>query len=163
MWLRNSFTYQQCQKKLLDEEIRIKNARIRTLKDELLDANSSLRSHVSYLDILHLKSVSDRKNTIYLKRHSATQKKKLFRLCKDSASTTNLSVDDVIFNHSKWTLSDQEKRVLVKGLNDTSIIFVKPDKGNGMVILDRSDYNKKMDDILSDETTFESSTRTLSD
>ena len=73
--LRNSFTYQQCQKKLLDEEIRIKNARIRTLKDELLDANSSLRSHVSYLDILHLKSVSDRENTIYLKRHSATQNK----------------------------------------------------------------------------------------
>ena len=32
---------------------------------------------------------------------------------------------------------------------------MKPDKGNGVVILDRGDYNRKMEDILRDTTKFE--------
>ena len=34
-------------------------------------------------------------------------------------------------------------------------MIVKPDKGNGVVILDRNDYNKKMNDILQDSTKFQ--------
>ena len=32
---------------------------------------------------------------------------------------------------------------------------MKPDKGNGVVILDKHDYDKKMDEILSDKSKFE--------
>ena len=32
---------------------------------------------------------------------------------------------------------------------------MKPDKGNGVVILNKHDYNKKMDEILSDTSKFE--------
>jgi PHD/YefM family antitoxin component YafN of YafNO toxin-antitoxin module len=39
--------------------------------------------------------------------------------------------------------------------DDESIIIVKPDKKNGVVILDKNDYNSKMEDILQDTTKFE--------
>ena len=39
--------------------------------------------------------------------------------------------------------------------NDSSIIITKPDKGNGVVILNKDDYNRKMDEILSDNSKFE--------
>jgi len=35
---------------------------------------------------------------------------------------------------------------------DTSIIICKPDKGNGIVVLDRKRYIKKMVTILKDKT-----------
>jgi hypothetical protein len=38
--------------------------------------------------------------------------------------------------------------------SDLSIIICKPDKGNGVVLLDRIDYNSKMLQILSDTTKF---------
>ena len=31
---------------------------------------------------------------------------------------------------------------------------MKPDKGNGVVVIDRDDYTKKMEDILSDKDKF---------
>ena len=50
--------------------------------------------------------------------------------------------------------------MLLRIFQDTSITFIiiihdnniimKPDKGNGIVIVDKDDYNKKMEDILSD-------------
>ena len=39
--------------------------------------------------------------------------------------------------------------------NDSNIIITKPDKGNGVVILNIDDYNRKMDEILSDNSKFE--------
>ena len=36
----------------------------------------------------------------------------------------------------------------------TDLIIIKPDKGNGVVILDKNDYNTKSLDILSDYTKF---------
>ena len=38
--------------------------------------------------------------------------------------------------------------------NDSSIVVLKPDKGNGVVLLDRSDYDAKMCSILSDSSKF---------
>ena len=43
----------------------------------------------------------------------------------------------------------------LKGLKeDKNIVLIKPDKGNGVVILNRSDYTSKMDAVLNDETKF---------
>ena len=39
--------------------------------------------------------------------------------------------------------------------NDKSIVIMKPNKGNGVVILNKDDYNKKMDAILSDTSKFQ--------
>ena len=37
---------------------------------------------------------------------------------------------------------------------DDTIVIIKPDKGNGIVVLDRPDYISKMLDILGDESKF---------
>ncbi|XP_046863299.1 uncharacterized protein LOC124457051 [Xenia sp. Carnegie-2017] len=39
--------------------------------------------------------------------------------------------------------------------NDNSIVILKPDKGNGVVILNKNDYHKKMMEILTDTSKFE--------
>ena len=39
--------------------------------------------------------------------------------------------------------------------NDTTIAIMKPDKGNRIIIFSKEDYNKKIDNILSDKTKFE--------
>ena len=43
--------------------------------------------------------------------------------------------------------------------NDPDIVLLKPDKGNGVVILNRSDYVKKMQTILNDKENFYSAIR----
>ena len=43
----------------------------------------------------------------------------------------------------------------VSGENDNSIVIMKPDKGNGVVIVNKDDYYKKMDEILADTSKFE--------
>ena len=50
----------------------------------------------------------------------------------------------------------QEQLKILKDLgNDSSIVIMNPDKGNGVVILNKNDYNKKMDEILLDTSKFE--------
>ena len=50
------------------------------------------------------------------------------------------------------TLEDYET---LKGLKeDKNIVLIKPDKGNGVVILNHPDYTSKMDAVLNDETKF---------
>ena len=39
--------------------------------------------------------------------------------------------------------------------NDNTIVIMKPDKGNGVVILDKDDYNQKIDTILADTSKFQ--------
>ena len=51
--------------------------------------------------------------------------------------------------------SQEELNILRDFRNDSNIVIMKPDKGNGVVILDKHDYNKKMDEILSDTSKFE--------
>ncbi|CAF4078830.1 unnamed protein product, partial [Rotaria sp. Silwood2] len=48
----------------------------------------------------------------------------------------------------------QFDKVLKSLSNDKSIQITKPDKGKGIVIMDKEDYNKKMLEILSDHKTF---------
>ena len=41
-------------------------------------------------------------------------------------------------------------------MNDTSIVILRPDKGNGVVILDRSQYDNAIKEIISDKSNFKS-------
>jgi hypothetical protein len=50
--------------------------------------------------------------------------------------------------------SKQEFKTLKDLQKDDTIVIIKPDKGNGIVVLDRTDYISKMHDILSDENKF---------
>ena len=51
--------------------------------------------------------------------------------------------------------SNEEIKTL-NNLNDEPniVIIIKPDKGNGLVILEKSTYNEKMEEIIEDETKF---------
>ena len=52
-------------------------------------------------------------------------------------------------------LYSQEELNTLKDLrNDNSIVIMKPDKGNGVVIVNKDDYHKKMDEILADTSKF---------
>ena len=72
---------------------------------------------MSYLDLIHLKTLSKSENTRQLKHHENIQEKKLFRLSVSTAKRENIDPDKVVFYLSKRVLSAQEKSILARGLN----------------------------------------------
>ena len=50
-----------------------------------------------------------------------------------------------------FNLDDGELQVITNLRQNKSIIVCKPDKGNGVVLLNKSDYVKKMENILLDK------------
>ena len=57
------------------------------------------------------------------------------------------------YNRPNALYTQEELNILKDLRNDSNIM--KPDKGNGVVILDKHDYDKKMDEVLSDMSKFE--------
>jgi len=55
----------------------------------------------------------------------------------------------------EMALTRKEKQTLRALSQDTSIVICKPDKGNGVVVLDKKDYIKKRGTILKDKTKFQ--------
>ena len=51
------------------------------------------------------------------------------------------------YSPPKSTLSDDELKIIKRLKADKTIVIVKPDKGNGVVILDRFDYESKMEEL----------------
>ena len=112
---RNPLTYRQCQLKLLQEDICHLKSDIRVLKKEFNSNHSLLQHEIGFIDFAHVCSLFLRSNNRILASKSATQQKKLNKLVK-----SNISMGDpskVIFNFSKYELSDCEKRLLAKGVN----------------------------------------------
>ena len=58
--------------------------------------------------------------------------------------------------------SEKDIKLLKEFSKDESIIVCKPDKGRGIVILDRTEYEQKMHDLLQDSTKFKSITDDVS-
>ena len=54
----------------------------------------------------------------------------------------------------EMVLTREEKETFRAPSQDTSIVICKPDRGNGVVVLDKKDYIKKMGTILKDKTKF---------
>ena len=111
----NPLTYSQCQLKLLQEDICHLKSDIRVLKKEFNSNHSLLQHEIGFVDFAHVSSLFLRSNNRILASKSATQQKKLNKLVK-----SNISMGDpskVIFNFSKYELSDCEKRLLAKGVN----------------------------------------------
>ena len=59
------------------------------------------------------------------------------------------------FRHSMSNLSNEEYKALKALSRNKDIIVTRPDKGSGVVILDRSDYIKKVELILEDKSKFD--------
>ena len=59
------------------------------------------------------------------------------------------------YSRPDFLFSKEDIKLLDNLKNDNNIVIVKPDKGNGVVILGRNDYNKKMNDILQDNMKFQ--------
>ena len=55
----------------------------------------------------------------------------------------------------KSIFSDDEFKIIERLQKDNNIYLIKPDKGNGVVIINRMDYNSRMLNILDDNTKFE--------
>ena len=59
-------------------------------------------------------------------------------------------------NSIKLSLKDLKKLVILKKLKkNRDIIILTPDKGDGIVVLDKLAYNNAIGDLLSDDTKFE--------
>jgi len=63
------------------------------------------------------------------------------------------------FSKQKSILAKEEWSALNDLRNDDSIIITKPDKGNGIVIVNKLDYLSKMKQLISDETKFKKLTQ----
>ena len=73
-----------------------------------------------------------------------------------STSTVNSNLAFSIKRRkTKWYSLGKKKKTLRTLSQDTSIIICKPDKGIGVVVLDRKHYIKKMGTILKDKTKFQ--------
>ena len=59
------------------------------------------------------------------------------------------------YNRPNALYTQEELNTLKDLRNDSSIVIMKPDKGNGVVVLNKYDYKKKMDEILSYTSKFE--------
>ena len=58
-------------------------------------------------------------------------------------------------DHQKNPLSRDDKKALSSLKNNKDIHISKADKGGGFIILNKKDYEKKIDDILSDTSKFQ--------
>ena len=113
--MRFSLTYAHCQSNLLLEEIRLKKLNVRVLKREFDNLRSSIQQQINSIDFANVCSKFVKTNGLKLKSNSVVQQKKFCNLLKGKRSTQN--PEKVIFNFSKYVLSDCEKSLLIKGLN----------------------------------------------
>ena len=58
-------------------------------------------------------------------------------------------------NNFIHNLTKEEYNCILNLSKDESIIVVKPDKGNGVVLMNKEEYIEKMHDILNDHQRFE--------
>ena len=85
------------------------------MKKEFGNLCSSLQQQINSIDLTHTCSKFLKINVLKLKSNSVVQQKKFCNLLKEKRSTQK--PEKVIFNFSKYVLSDCEKSLLTKGLN----------------------------------------------
>jgi hypothetical protein len=73
---------------------------------------------------------------------------------KDIIRTNTASILDRARLPQHKNISTEERKALSKLKKDHTRIVMKADKGNSLVVMDRSDYDSKMENLLQDETTY---------
>ena len=109
-------SYDSCRRLLLYEEIKLKDATISDLRNELKIIKDELQLSMSFLDYTHVVSCLSQVVDKYIVSRRIVQDKKLCNLLKRSRVSQN-DPDKVIHNLSDYELSSTEKSILVKGLN----------------------------------------------
>ena len=227
--LRSSKAYLECQVKLLKQELSNKKSQQRIQVKEQTRLKDELVRIITLVDFTHLISLFAKSNDAMLSKCQQRHKKKLYNLGYFEKDKDINDPDQVIHNHSSYTLSDVEKSLLAKGLNfalppqridlanyltpfellykevkgnsilarheldllkvdmkkiayssfkkynflkelnlcreeyqalknlssNKDIVIQKSDKGNSVVIVNRDDYIKKMQEMVDDESKFE--------
>ena len=113
--LKFSTTYKQCQSNLLREEIRQKKSTVQIQQKEFACLKSSLQNELNLIDFTHVSTLFFGINDKILKSKSLVQQKKFYKLIHENKMEND--PEKVIFNFSKYELSDAEKKLLAKGLN----------------------------------------------
>ena len=113
--LKYSSTYKLCQLNLLREEISQKKSTLRSLQKELSSLKVSFQNELNLIDFAHVSTLFFGVNDKILKSKSSVQQKKFYKLLQESKIEND--PEKVIFNFSKYVLSDIEKKLLAKGLN----------------------------------------------
>ena len=79
----------------------------------------------------------------------------------DEETATKVNLLSLVYNYSKTKLEKSslldfsEKRKIIRELKkDNNLIVTKPEKGNGCVLMNKSEYLEKINDIISDSTKF---------
>ena len=118
-------------------------------EDDVLsyDLNNSLATNLSCNDVLpSMESVWDqltRNNLLKENYHSINQAKSCLRA---------LAFNLIHFNNQE-VFKDKRKLQVIKELRK-DIVILKPDKGNGVVVIDTTDYSEFLDKSFSDTTKF---------
>ena len=113
--LKYPSTYRLCQSNLLREDIRQKKSTLRSSQKEFSSLKVSLQNEVNLIDFAQVSTLFFEINDKILKSKSSVQQKKFYKLLKESKIENDS--EKVIFNFSKYALSDIEKQLLAKGLN----------------------------------------------
>ena len=85
------------------------------MRKEFDNLCSSLQQQINSIDYAHFCSEFLKINNLKLKSNSVVQQKKICNILKEKSSSQN--PQKVIFNFSKYVLSDCEKSLLTKDLN----------------------------------------------
>ena len=118
------------------------------MRKELDNLRSSLQQQTNSIDYVHICSKFLKSNDLKLKSNSVVQQKKFYNFLKEKRSTQD--PEKVIFNFSKYVLSDCEKSLLTKGLN-FSIPCKKLDYADYLVQFELFFRDIRNLDILSNE------------
>ena len=113
--LKYSSTDKLCQLSLLREEIHQKKSTLRTLQKEISSLKVSLQNKLNLIDFAHLSTLSFGINVKILNSKSSVQQKKFDKLLQESKTENDHK--KVIFNFSKYVLSNIEEKLLAKELN----------------------------------------------
>ena len=92
-----------------------KKPSLRNLQKEFSSLKVSLQNELNLIDFAHVGTLFFGINEKILKSESSVQQKKFYKLLQESKTKNN--PEKVIFNFSKYVLSDVEKKLLAKGLN----------------------------------------------
>ena len=112
--LRNSETYFNCQRKLLNEEIIIKQKNLEKINLELGTVYVKIKAEVSFLDYGHIHTTLTTGNEKSIENIKITQNKKLEKLIIDF---NDQETGKHIYNFSSHVLTKAQKSLLSKGLD----------------------------------------------
>ena len=111
--LKYSSTQKQCQSNLLREEVCQKKCTVRSLQKEFSSPKSPLQNKLNLIDFALDSPLFFGINNKILKSKSLLQQKRFYYFVHENK--TKNDPEKVIFNFSKYQLSDAEKKLLAKG------------------------------------------------